>query len=59
MTTVEEARRQHGAARPAAPQKPAPASMQYEQRVYTPEQLGALTNADLEKYMGEDKHGAS
>ncbi|MBO4884243.1 MAG: DnaD domain protein, partial [Clostridia bacterium] len=59
VTTVEEARRQREAIRPASAQQPVPTALQYEQRAYTPEQLGALTNTDLDKYMGEDKHGAS
>lgn len=45
ITTVEEAKRQHGmpAASAAATQKPTPTAMQYDQRVYSDEELRALT----------------
>jgi len=60
ITTIEEARRQRDAVRGASSSKrPTPAALQYEQRQYTQEQLNALSSADLEKYMEEDKHDAN
>ena len=54
-TTVEEARRQHEAVRPAkgSASKPAPTALQFEQREYTEDEMKRFT-VDLTQYM-EDK----